>query len=227
MSAPVSVVIPTLNAADRLGPTLGALGEAVLDGLIREVIIADGGSEDPIAQVSEGVGARLLTVPPGRGGQLAAGARAATGDWLLFLHADTVLPADWPLAVLRHLEMTPQKAGYFDLGFDTDGVMARWTAGWANLRSRMFALPYGDQGLLIPRVLYDQCGGYPEIPLMEDVALIRRLGGRRLAPLGSVAVTSADRYKRRGWIRQGARNLTILALYFLGVAPEKLARRYR
>ncbi|MEM7178231.1 MAG: TIGR04283 family arsenosugar biosynthesis glycosyltransferase [Pseudomonadota bacterium] len=227
MSAPVSVIVPTLHAADRLGPTLGALGEAVFDGLIREVILVDGGSDDGIATVAEAVGARLLTVPPGRGGQLGAGARAATGEWLLFLHADTVLSPGWALAARRHIELAPDRAGYFDLRFDAGGLMARWTAGWANLRSRALALPYGDQGLLVSRVLYERAGGYDEIPLMEDVALARRLGRGRLAPLGAVAVTSARRYRQRGWLRQGARNLTTLALYFLGTAPEKLARRYR
>ena len=84
-----------------------------------------------------------------------------------------------------------------------------------------------DLGLLISRALYDQAGGYPPIPLMEDVALVRRIGRRRLARLGAAAVTSASRYGADGWLRRGWRNLTTLALYFLGVAPERLARRYQ
>ena len=226
MSAPVSVVIPTLEAADRIGPCLGALGEAVMEGVIHEVIIADGGSADAIAEVAEAAGARLVTAPRGRGAQLAAGARAARGSWLLFLHADTVLAPGWGAAVLAHVRTRPERAGYFALRFDTQGPMARIVAGWANLRAALFALPYGDQGLLISRALYDQAGGYRPIPLMEDVALVRRIGRRRLALLGAAAVTSAARYGADGWLRRGWRNLTTLALYFLGVAPERLARRY-
>ncbi len=230
MSAPVSVVIPTLEAADRIGPCLGALGEAVMEGVIHEVIVADGGSADAIAEVAEAVGARLVITPRGRGKQLAAGARAARGDWLLFLHADTVLAPGWAAAVLAHVRTRPERAGYFALRFDTQGnapsPAARIVAGWANLRAALFALPYGDQGLLISRALYDQAGGYPPIPLMEDVALVRRIGRRRLARLDAAAVTSASRYGADGWLRRGWRNLTTLALYFLGVAPERLARRY-
>jgi rSAM/selenodomain-associated transferase 2 len=230
MSAPVSVVIPTLEAADRIGPCLGALGEAVMEGVIHEVIVADGGSADAIAEVAEAVGARLVTAERGRGPQLAAGARAARGDWLLFLHADTVLAPGWGAAVLAHIQSRPGQAGYFTLRFDAPGnrpsPAARIVAGWANLRSALFALPYGDQGLLVSRVLYDKTGGYRPIPLMEDVALIRRIGRRRLTRLRVAAVTSAARYAAEGWFRRGWRNLTTLALYFLGVDPERLARRY-
>ena len=226
MSAPLSVVIPTLNAADRIGPCLGALSEGLMSGLIHELIIADGGSQDTIAELADALGARLVTAPRGRGQQLAAGARAAHGDWFLFLHADTVLSPGWVAAARTHMDGGPQRAGYFSLRFDTPAPMARLVAGWANLRSALFALPYGDQGLLISRLLYRQARGYPAIPLMEDVALVRRIGRRQIARLDAVAVTSATRYAADGWLRRGWRNLTTLALYFLGVSPERLARRY-
>jgi hypothetical protein len=167
-----------------------------------------------------------VTAPRGRGQQLAAGARAAHGDWFLFLHADTVLTPGWAEVIRSHIANGPQRAGYFALRFDAPGPMARLVAAWANLRSALFALPYGDQGLLVSRLLYRQTGGYRPIPLMEDVALVRRIGRWRLARLGAVAVTSASRYGGDGWLRRGWRNLTTLALYFLGVAPERLARRY-
>jgi len=227
MTAPVSVVIPTLQAADRIGPCLGTIGEAVTEGVIREVVISDGGSSDDIAEIAEELGARLVTGPPGRGRQLAAGAEAARGEWLLFVHADTVLPPDWGTAVLAHIANRPGKAGYFALGFDAGCLPARLVAAWANLRSALLALPYGDQGLLVNRALYRHAGGYPVIPLMEDVALVRRLGRGRLAPLGGTVETSAARFVAEGWLRRGWRNLTTLALYFAGVSPERLARRYR
>ncbi|MGG7566084.1 TIGR04283 family arsenosugar biosynthesis glycosyltransferase [Rhodovulum sp. DZ06] len=225
MSAPISVVIPTLNAADRIGPCLGALSEALLEGLLREVILVDGGSEDAIGDVAEAVGAKLIEAPRGRGTQLAAGAAAAQGAWLLFLHADTVPGPGWVGAVQRHMMEFPDRAGWFRLRFDDDGFAPRAVAGWANLRSGLFGLPYGDQGLLVPRSLYRQVGGFPEIPLMEDVALARRLKGK-LRPLGAEAATSAERYRRDGWLRRGARNLSTLGMYAVGVPPETLAKRY-
>lgn len=226
MSAPLSIIIPTLDAADRLGPTLAALGDGIFDGLIREVIIADGGSQDDIAEIADGTGARFLDAPRGRGSQLAAGAEAALGDWLLFLHADSVLAPGWGDAVRAHILNGGGRAAYFRLMFDDPSIMAGVTAGWANLRSRIFALPYGDQGLLIERGLYARMGGYPALPLMEDVALVRRLGRARLTPLAATATTSAGRYRRDGWIRRGLRNLTTLTLYLAGVAPERLVRWY-
>jgi hypothetical protein len=226
MRAPVSVVIPTLDAADRLGPCVAALGEGLMAGVIRELVIADGGSKDRIAGVAEALGARLVLAPRGRGAQLAAGARAAGGEWLLFLHADTVLAPGWAGAVQAHIAGRPERAGYFALRFDRDGLMPRLVAGWANLRAWLFGLPYGDQGLLVSRAVYTEAGGYPEIPLMEDVALARRLGRRRLARLAGEAVTSAERYAAEGWLRRGARNLSTLVLYLVGVPPERLVRRY-
>lgn len=223
--APVSVIIPTFNAASDLGPCLGALGEALFDGLICEVIITDGGSDDDVADVADAVGAILVEGPPGRGRQLAAGVRAAKGDWLLILHADSVLEEDWAKVVAGHIRAHPDSAGYFRLRFDRDHRVARWTAAWANLRARLFRLPYGDQGLLVPRKAYERAGGYPESPLMEDVALARRLG-RDLRPLAAEIVTSAERYERNGWFRQGSANLWRLIRYFCGVPPERLIRGY-
>ena len=227
MSAPIAVVIPTLNAADRIGPCLGAIGQGLFEGLIREVIFADGGSSDRITDVAEATGATLIAAERGRGIQLAAGAQAATGaEWLLFLHADTVLGPDWPLRVREHLQQHPRQAACFRLRFNSNASSARWVEGWANLRSRLFGLPYGDQGLLISRRLYDEVGGYQPIPLMEDVALVRALGRRRIRMLDCVATTSAERYERDGWLRRGTRNLSTLALYLMGRSPEALVHRY-
>ncbi|MGF1447579.1 MAG: TIGR04283 family arsenosugar biosynthesis glycosyltransferase [Pikeienuella sp.] len=226
MTAPVSVVIPTLQAAHRVGPCLGRLTEGVVEGLIREVVIADGGSEDGIVRVADEVGARLVIAERGRGRQLATGARTASGQWLLFLHADTELSPGWGSAVRRHIAECPERAGYFRLKFDSPKTMARVTEAWANLRSRLFALPYGDQGLLISRAVYEAAGGFPEQALMEDVALVRRLGRARLAPLDAVALTSAERYEREGWMLRGARNILLVARYLAGADPDHLARRY-
>lgn len=223
MRAPISVVIPTLNAEACLPACLAALGEGLAAGLIRELVISDGGSVDASLVIAEAAGARVLSGPASRGGQLRRGVGAAQGDWLLVLHADTVLAEGWTEAVLPALS---QPGGwYFRLRFDGSGLAPRLVAGWANLRSRLFGLPYGDQGLLIDRQSYAEAGGFPDIPLMEDVALARALRGR-LRPLSVEAITSAGRYRRDGWLRRGARNLWCLARYRAGVPPERLARDY-
>ncbi|MBK0400574.1 TIGR04283 family arsenosugar biosynthesis glycosyltransferase [Limibaculum sp. M0105] len=227
MSAPLSVVIPTLDVAARIGPCLARLVPAVADGLVREVILADGGSADGIAAVADATGARLVTAERGRGTQLAAGCAAARGDWLLVVHADTLLPEGWEGTVRAHLSAHPRAAGYFGLSFDAEGVFPGWVAAWANLRSALCGLPYGDHGLLVPVALYREAGGYPPVPLMEDVELARRIGRRRLRRLEGRVVTSAARYRAEGWLRRGARNLVTLGLWRLGVPPARLARFYR
>ncbi|MBV2358588.1 TIGR04283 family arsenosugar biosynthesis glycosyltransferase [Thalassococcus sp. CAU 1522] len=224
MRAPISVIVPTVDAAGDLPACLAALGEGLSLGLIRELVISDGGSVDGTQGVAEAAGALLVTGPPSRGGQLRRGAEAAQGDWLLFLHADTVLAPGWSDAVLPVI--AAPGAYHFRLHFDVPGFAPRLVAGWANLRSRLFHLPYGDQGLLIHRALYDAVGGYPDIPLMEDVALARRLG-RKLGPLAARAITSAEKYRAQGWTRRGGRNLLTLGRYLAGADPAILARAYR
>ncbi len=125
----------------------------------------------------------------------------------------------------RHLEQGGGRPGCFRLAFRARGLRPALVAGWANLRARLFGLPYGDQGLLVHRSDYEALGGYPDQPLMEDVALSLRLKG--LVEIPVQAQTSAARYERDGWLRRGARNLWTLARYALGVSPERLARAYR
>ncbi len=224
MRAPISIVIPTLDADGGLPACLGCLGEGLHAGLIRELVISDGGSGDATLRIAEQAGARIVTGAPSRGGQIGRGIATAEADWLLVLHADTHLAEGWAQAVLPVL--TQPGAWHFRLRFDANGLMPRWVAGWANLRSRLFRLPYGDQGLLIHRDVLEAVGGYPDLPLMEDVALARRLK-RRLRALPATAVTSAEKYRRQGWSRRGAYNLGTLARYFAGGDVARLARRYR
>ncbi len=150
---------------------------------------------------------------------------AARGDWLLILHADTQLGPGWAEAIWRHIGASHENAGYFRLAFRADGWAPKLVAAGANFRARMLGLPYGDQGLLLHRDLLADVGGVPEVPLMEDVILARRLRGR-LRPLAAEARTSADRYIRDGWMRRVARNLWTLARFQMGVPPERLVRGY-
>ncbi len=237
MTAPValSIVIPTLNAADTLPACLAALAPAVgtppngrSAARISEVIVADGGSRDGTQVVARRFGARVLRAPPGRGRQLAAGAAAAKADWLLFLHADTVLGAGWARAAARFAADPGNslRAAAFRFALDDEAPGARRVERLVAWRCRALALPFGDQGLLMSRALYDELGGFRPLPLMEDVDLVRRIGPRRLALLEAPAVTSAARYRNEGYWLRPLRNLACLGLYFLGVPPRLLVRLY-
>jgi len=223
MRAPISVIIPTLNAEKHLSACLTSLMPALEAGLIRELIVSDGGSCDDTVSLAKEWGAHVVEGTASRGAQLARGCSAAQGEWLLILHADTRLQDGWVGPAARHLESG--KAGWFRLAFDDGGVAGEFVASWANLRSAC-GLPYGDQGLLMPADLYDDVGGYPPQPLMEDVAIVMALKGR-LKSIDATAVTSASHYKRHGWLRRGARNLWTLCRYFFGASPKRLADSYR
>ncbi len=225
MVAPLSVIIPTLNAASALPEAATALMPGLTEGLIRDLVVSDGGSSDITLEVARGLGATIVEGSPGRGGQIARGVEAARADWLLILHADTHLGPGWAGAVWRHIDAAEIGAGYFRLAFRAEGTMPKLVAFGANLRSRWFGLPYGDQGLLLPRRLLIAVGGVPEVPLMEDVILARRLRGR-IWPLDAEARTSPTRFESDGWTRRIASNLWTLVRFQMGVSPERLAREY-
>lgn len=216
----LTVVIPALNAASSLARCLDAIGDA------DEILIVDGGSTDGSTDLARDAGAKVISAPRCRGAQLHAGAKAAGGDWLLFLHADTNLSSGWRGAVAAHIAATPQCAGYFRLGLDDEAWQARVIQRGVAFRAWVLGLPYGDQGLLVSRRLYEEIGGFRPLVLMEDVDIARRLGRRRLRKIGATALTSADRWRKDGWVRRSARNLGCLSLYAMGVAPDRIARLY-
>ncbi|MFY0679332.1 MAG: TIGR04283 family arsenosugar biosynthesis glycosyltransferase [Thalassovita sp.] len=226
MRAALTVIVPTLNAQSELPSCLSALMEGLQVGLIRELIVSDGGSKDETLRIADEVGARIALGAPSRGGQLARGSELAQGEWLLFLHADTVLSPGWAEVMLDHIDSGGEKAGYCQLRFDQPGLAARIVAGWANMRAKRFGVPFGDQSLLISRELYDQVGGYRDQPLMEDVAMARALKGA-LVELAITAQTSGAKYVQEGWIRRGARNLWLQIRYLNGADPHALAQAYQ
>jgi rSAM/selenodomain-associated transferase 2 len=227
----ISVIIPTLNAESTLAHTLTALVPAVVDGIVQEAILVDGGSTDQTRSIAEAAGTHLIEARPGRGTQLDAGASHARGDWLLFLHADTVLDPGWAEEAQSFMERVDsgrrgQAAASFQFALDDDGLMPRLIESLVGLRCHVLALPYGDQGLLISRKLYRRLGGFRPLPLMEDVDLVRRLKRRELVMLKSRAVTSGERYRREGYLARSLRNLGCILLYYLRVPPRVLARLY-
>ena len=227
----ISVIIPTLNGERTLTATLAALVPAVVDGVVQEAILVDGGSTDETCIIAEAAGTHLIEAPRGRGGQLDAGAAQARGDWLLFLHADTVLEPGWADEAQSFIERIEsgrrkQAAACFRFALDDDGLMPRLVERMVALRCLLLALPYGDQGLLISRNLYNRLGGFRPLPLMEDVDLVRRLGRGELVMLNARAVTSAQRYRHEGYLARGLRNLGCILLYYLHVPPRALARLY-
>jgi rSAM/selenodomain-associated transferase 2 len=214
----LTIVMPTLNTAQVITGAVAACTPC-------PVVVADGGSADATRTLAEAAGARVVQAPPGRGTQLAAGAAVAETPWMLFLHADTRLAPGWPDAV-RAVMARPDRAAYARFILDDPAPQARRLERLVAWRCRVLALPYGDQGLLISRALYDELGGFRPLPLMEDVDLVRRLGRRRLTALPVDAVTSAARWRRDGWWCRSARNLGCLGLYFLGLPPTLIRRLY-
>jgi rSAM/selenodomain-associated transferase 2 len=223
----ISVVIPTLNADKDLVRTLSSLLEATMRGMVRECIIADGGSTDLTLDIAEDAGCEIVRASASRGGQLAAGAAAAKGPWLLFLHADTALEPGWDgeaYAFIR--EGKPGRAATFRFALDSKRWTARRAEWLTGLRNRVLALPYGDQGLLIAKRHYNQLGGFKPLQAMEDVEFVGRLkraeGRAGLQRLNARAIANTPRYRDRPF-----KALSMLTLYGLGVSPERLARMYR
>jgi rSAM/selenodomain-associated transferase 2 len=219
------VIIPTLNAADTLPELMEQMRASTI---FKEIIVVDGGSSDETVAIARSAGARIIAAPRGRGIQLAAGADAAAGDWLLFLHADCRLEQGWEAAVIRFLAAPEAtgRAGYFDFALDDIAPAAGRLERIVAWRCRVLALPYGDQGLLIAGSLYCAVGGFAPLPLMEDVDLARRLGRRRLARIGAQCISSPRRYRREGYWCRPLRNVFCLSLYLAGVSPDRIVRLY-
>lgn len=224
----ISVIIPTLNAAGHLPRTLGSLAPGVVEGLVKQVIVSDGGSGDDTVAIADAAGCRIVRAERGRAKQLRAGADAAKGKWLLFLHADTTLAPGWIEETARFINIpqSRKKAAVYRLAFDDASRQARRVVFWARLRARVMKLPYGDQGLLISRFFYDGVGGYPDIPLMEDVEIMRRIGPHSIVLLNTEAITSAEKYRRDGYNKRAWRNLGLMARYLMGADPVELAKAY-
>jgi hypothetical protein len=220
----ISIIIPALNEEKMIGASL----ESTRNAFRVETIVVDGGSSDRTAEIAASRGARVVASPGGRARQMNTGAQAATGDLLLFLHADTLLPEGFDHQVRSTLLQPGVVAGAFRLGLDPSHRGLRMIERLANWRSRRFQLPYGDQAIFLKRDLFRDIGGFPEMPIMEDFELVRRLRHRGRVVIAPLAViTSSRRWLALGLWRATLINQAVIAGYYLGVSPSCLANWYR
>ena len=220
----LTIIIPTLNEADRLPAMLAGLGRS--DEV--EIIVTDGGSRDATRQIAGQAGVRFVGSRPGRASQMNHGADKARGRFLVFVHADTRLPDGYLAEIEKVLTRPGITAGAFRFQIDAPGWGFRLIEMFANLRARLLSTPYGDQGLFLRAGTLRKMGGYREIPIMEDFELVRRLARSGKIVISEMAApTSARRWKRRGLARTTLLNWTIVLAYWSGVSPSTLARWYR
>lgn len=221
----LAVVIPVLNEARELPRLLQDL--RCLQQLTRlNIIVVDAGSEDQTVAAGLAGGARVLRAARGRARQLNAGAAASCDEWILFLHADSRLDVHARRVLAFALrEPASLQAAVFRYAVDLSPVWKRMLELAQALREALWGLPYGDQGLLIRRECFASVGGYPDVPIMEDVAIIRALRRRvRIERLPARILTSGRRYRRHGVLRTSLQHLVLISLYLLGVSPARLAR---
>jgi rSAM/selenodomain-associated transferase 2 len=221
----LTIVVPALDEADNLARLLPDLAGACPDA---EIVVVDGGSRDGTAEVvARQPGVRLLASARGRARQMNHGAGAAGGDALLFLHADTRLPGGAAAAIERALAEPGVVGGRFDVRFDSPRRVLRMVAWFMNVRSRLSGICTGDQAIFVRRAAFEAAGGYPDIPLMEDIELSRRLKRRgRLRALRLRVTTSARKWEREGPLRTIGLMWALRFLHFCGVAPARLHHWY-
>ena len=220
----ISIIIPARNEAESISMLLPEL--LSIPGI--EVLVVDGGSSDNTVETAKNLGAKVFGVSPGKAFQMNAGAEAARGDILLFLHADTSLPKNFQEQVRDTINKPGVAAGAFLLAIEGKGFGLRIIEFLANLRARFLQMPYGDQGIFVRADMFSSVGGYPALPIMEDFELVRRLkrqGAIKILPLS--AKTSPRRWRKLGVLRTTAVNQAIIIGYLLGVDPQKLAEWYR
>jgi rSAM/selenodomain-associated transferase 2 len=221
------VIIPVLNEAETIAAVLSSVQRAGAEIPI-EIIVVDGGSSDATVELAKAAGAIVLQTAPGRAKQMNAGAKAASGDILLFLHADTYLPSGFASLVTQTLAKPETVAGAFDLRIAGSHPGLRWIEWGVKWRSRLLQLPYGDQAIFLKAATFEQVNGFAELPIMEDFEFVRRLqtyGKIAIAP--AAVTTSGRRWQRLGIVRTTLINQMAIAAYFLGVPLDQIARWYR
>ena len=223
-----SFIIPVLNEADVINSLVGHVRSLERAGE-EEVIVVDGGPFGDTIKAIADKGVRRLSSERGRARQMNEGAAAARGRYLIFLHADTRLPREALVLIEEAMTAGDIAGGAFDLRIDSSRLSLRLISRIASLRSRSTRIPYGDQAIFIRKEAFDRIGGYPLVPLMEDVALMRKLkkAGDRICIIPEPVTTSPRRWEAEGIVYATLRNWFLIGAFLLGASPERLARYYR
>lgn len=220
----LSIIIPAFNEADTIEGTLSHL----LSDEQMEVIVVDGGSTDGTVDLARSRGAKVIQTRPGKALQMNAGATAASGEVLVFLHADTRLPDGFHRQIFSALNPKGVVAGAFRLAIDSRAWGIRFIERMADLRSRYLQLPYGDQALFMKKSIFEAIGGFADLPIMEDFILVRRLRRTgQIVTLPAAVTTSPRRWQHFGILKTWLVNQMIVIAFYLGISPQRLARWYR
>ncbi len=223
----VSIITPVLNEEDNIDKFIEQLYSLDTSGIISEVIVVDGDEEGSTIGTISFEWEKLLTMvsPKGRAFQMNVGAGAATGEVLLFLHADTLIPVDGLASIEAYLKKGID-CGAFSFSTDSKHLFLKLVSFFTNIRSRMTKVPYGDQGIFMKKSVFDEIGGYSEIPILEDVDLMKRLKkrGYSIGILSEKAVTSCRRWEKQGVYRTTFKHRWIMLRYYVGIKPQKLKR---
>ncbi|ACK71866.1 glycosyl transferase family 2 [Gloeothece citriformis PCC 7424] len=221
----ISIIIPVLNEGKKIEKTLVRLGHD----LDIEIIVVDGGSQDQTVKIAQDLGVKVISCPVSRrADQMNLGASVATGEILLFLHADTILPDDYKNWVKLTLSQPQIIAGAFQLGIESEQLALRLIEVMVNWRSRFLSLPYGDQAIFVDSGVFQQMGGFADLPIMEDFEWVQRLRRRGKIGIAPVSVLTSDRrWRKLGVFQTTLINQLVILGYYLGVSPDKLATFYR
>lgn len=223
-AAKISIIIPTLNEVGNIKEAIAITQPSTNV----EVIVVDGGSQDDTVAIARSLGVKVILSSPGRAAQMNAGAVAASGNILLFLHADTRLPIGFDDMIRTALQQSGTVAGAFRLRIDASLLSLRWVEWGVNVRSHFWQMPYGDQAFFLTREVFQEIGGFPELPIMEDFELIRRLKRiGRIVIIPTPVITSARRWLQKGVFKTTLLNQIVIIAYLLGVSPERIHRWYQ
>lgn len=218
-SQKISIIIPALNEAGNIKQTIATTQPSQNI----EVIVVDGGSQDETVAIAQSLGVKVISSFPGRAVQMNAGVALATGEILLFLHADTQLPVGFDEMIRAGLQQPGVIAGAFALRINAEGASLRFVEKGVYWRSRFLQMPYGDQAIFMTKAIFQQVGGFPELPIMEDFELMRRL-----KPMGKIiilsvpVITSARRWLQKGVFKTTIINQIVIIAYLLGITPAQL-----